>query len=132
MIFNKDTNHVVAILDWELSTLGNPIADFTYHMMSWRLPVGAKGLGMMGSDLKELNIPSENEYAEMYYKKTGRSRVENWDFYMAYNIFRLAGIAQGIVVRVRDGTAASDFAIQMGKRAKMFADLGWEKAKKIS
>ena len=125
MIFNKDTNHVVAILDWELSTLGNPIADFTYHMMSWRLPVGAKGLGMMGSDLKELNIPSENEYAEMYYKKTGRSRVENWDFYMAYNIFRLAGIAQGIVGRVRDGTAASSEAKNYASFVPILGKLGW-------
>ena len=125
MIFNKDTNHVEAILDWELSTLGNPIADFTYHMMSWRLPVGAKGLGMMGSDLKELNIPSENEYAEMYYKKTGRSRVENWDFYMAYNIFRLAGIAQGIVGRVRDGTAASSEAKNYASFVPILGKLGW-------
>ena len=72
MIFDKQNNKVMAILDWELSTLGNPIADFTYHMMSWRLPAAAKGLGMMGSNLEELNIPSEHEYAEMYYKKTGR------------------------------------------------------------
>ena len=64
MIFDPITHEVKAILDWELSTLGNPIADFTYHMMSWRLPAGAKGLGMMGSDLKSLNIPSESEYAE--------------------------------------------------------------------
>ena len=125
MIFDKQNNKVMAILDWELSTLGNPIADFTYHMMSWRLPAAAKGLGMMGSNLEELNIPSEHEYAEMYYKKTGRSKIENWDFYMAYNIFRLAGIAQGIVGRVRDGTASSSEAKNYESFVPILGKLGW-------
>ena len=125
MIFDPITHEVKAILDWELSTLGNPIADFTYHMMSWRLPAGAKGLGMMGSDLKSLNIPSESEYAELYYKKTGREKIDNWDFYMAYNIFRLAGIAQGIVGRVRDGTASSSEAKNYEAFVPILGKLGW-------
>ena len=125
MIFDPTTHEVKAILDWELSTLGNPIADFTYHMMSWRLPAGAKGLGMMGSDLKSLNIPSESEYAELYYKKTGREKIDNWDFYMAYNIFRLAGIAQGIVGRVRDGTASSSEAKNYEAFVPILGKLGW-------
>ena len=76
MVFDKDGLEVKAILDWELSTLGSPIADFTYHMMAWRLPVGAKGLGILGANLKDLNIPSEEEYSELYYKKTGRIKLK--------------------------------------------------------
>ena len=126
MVFDEDSLEVKAILDWELSTLGSPIADFTYHMMAWRLPVGAKGLGILGANLNELNIPSEEEYAELYYKKTGRSKIENWDFFMAYNIFRLAGIAQGIAGRVRDGTAASSQAKNYGDFVPILGKLGWE------
>ena len=126
MIFDPETHQVKAILDWELSTLGNPIADFTYHMMSWRLPAAAKGLGMLGADLKSLNIPSEDEYSELYYKKTGRNKIENWDFYMAYNIFRLAGIAQGIVGRVRDGTASSSEAKNYEAFVPILGKIGWD------
>ena len=126
MVFDKDSFEVKAILDWELSTLGSPIADFTYHMMAWRLPVGAKGLGILGANLKDLNIPSEEEYSELYYKKTGRDKIENWDFFMAYNIFRLAGIAQGIAGRVRDGTAASSEAKNYGDFVPILGKLGWD------
>ena len=132
MIFDKKNNSVVAILDWELSTLGNPIADFTYHMMSWRLPVGARGMGIMGADLKKLNIPKEDEYAELYYKKTGRTKIQNWDFYMAYNIFRLAGIAQGIVGRVRDGTASSAQAKEYESFVPILGKLGWNIVERLN
>ncbi len=125
MVFDENTLEVKAILDWELSTLGSPIADFTYHMMAWRLPGGAKGLGILGANLNELNIPAEDEYAELYYKKTGRNKIENWDFFMAYNIFRLAGIAQGIAGRVRDGTAASSQAKNYGEFVPILGKLGW-------
>ena len=131
MVFDENTLEVKAILDWELSTLGSPIADFTYHMMAWRLPVGAKGLGILGANLKELNIPPEEEYAELYYKKTGRNKIENWDFFMAYNIFRLAGIAQGIAGRVRDGTAASSEARNYGDFVPILGKLGWDIVKNI-
>ena len=93
--------------------------------MAWRLPGGAKGLGILGANLKELNIPAEDEYAELYYKKTGRNKIENWDFFMAYNIFRLAGIAQGIAGRVRDGTAASSQAKNYGEFVPILGKLGW-------
>ena len=86
----------------------------------------------MGSNLEELNIPSENEYAEMYYKKTGRSKIENWDFYMAYNIFRLAGIAQGIVGRVRDGTASSSEAKNYESFVPILGKLGWNIVKEAA
>ena len=132
MIFDKKNNSVVAILDWELSTLGNPIADFTYHMMSWRLPVGARGMGIMGADLQKLNIPKEDEYAELYYKKTGRTKIQNWDFYMAYNIFRLAGIAQGIVGRVRDGTASSAQAKEYESFVPILGKLGWNIVERLN
>ena len=123
MIFDEN-NRVIAVLDWELSTLGNPIADFSYHMMSWRLPVGAK-IGMLGANLDELNIPNETDYAELYYNKTGRNKIENWPFYMAYNIFRLAGISQGIVGRVRDGTASSAQAKEFESFVPILAKIGW-------
>ena len=132
MIFDKKNNSVVAILDWELSTLGNPIADFTYHMMSWRLPVGARGMGIMGADLQKLNIPKEDEYAELYYKKTGRTKIQNWDFYMAYNIFRLAGIAQGIVGRVRDGTASNAQAKEYESFVPILGKLGWNIVERLN
>ena len=132
MIFDKKNNSVVAILDWELSTLGNPIADFTYHMMSWRLPVGARGMGIMGADLQKLNIPKEDEYAELYYKKTGRTKIQNWDFYMAYNIFRLAGIAQGIVGRVRDGTASSAQAKEYESFVPVLGKLVWNIVERLN
>ena len=132
VIFDKKNNSVVAILDWELSTLGNPIADFTYHMMSWRLPVGARGMGIMGADLQKLNIPKEDEYAELYYKKTGRTKIQNWDFYMAYNIFRLAGIAQGIVGRVRDGTASSAQAKEYESFVPILGKLGWNIVERLN
>jgi len=131
MVFDEDSFTVKAILDWELSTLGSPIADFTYHMMAWRLPVGAKGLGILGANLKDLNIPSEQEYSELYYKQTGRDKIENWDFFMAYNIFRLAGIAQGIAGRVRDGTAASSQAKNYGEFVPILGKLGWDIVKNI-
>ena len=127
MIFDNN-NKVIAVLDWELSTLGNPIADFSYHMMSWRLPVGTK-IGMLGANLEELNIPTEQEYADLYYKKTGRNKIENWSFYMAYNIFRLAGISQGIVGRVRDGTASSAQAKEFESFVPILAKIGWSMVK---
>ena len=123
MIFDEN-NRVIAVLDWELSTLGNPIADFSYHMMSWRLPVGTK-IGILGANLDELNIPNETDYAELYYNKTGRNKIENWPFYMAYNIFRLAGISQGIVGRVRDGTASSAQAKEFESFVPILAKIGW-------
>ena len=127
MIFDKN-NKVIAVLDWELSTLGNPIADFSYHMMSWRLPIEAK-IGMLGANLEELNIPTEQEYADLYYKRTGRNKIENWSFYMAYNIFRLAGISQGIVGRVRDGTASSAQAKEFESFVPILAKIGWSMVK---
>ncbi|MCZ8108559.1 MAG: phosphotransferase family protein, partial [Burkholderiales bacterium] len=110
MIFAKDQPRVLAVLDWELSTLGHPLADFSYHCMSWHIQPGAFR-GIAGLDLAALGIPDEQAYIRRYCERTGRSGIGNWDFYLAYNAFRLAGILQGIVKRALDGTASSPQAL---------------------
>ncbi len=130
VIFHPTEARILAVLDWELSTLGHPLADFAYHCMTWRLTPGEfRGIG--GVDLKSLGIPTEDEYVEMYCKRTGREKIANWDFYLAYNMFRLAGILQGIMGRVKDGTAASAHAVEQGKRARPMAEAGWRQVEKI-
>jgi aminoglycoside phosphotransferase (APT) family kinase protein len=109
MILHPTEPKVLAVLDWELSTLGDPLGDFTYHLMNWVMPAGQRS-GLAGLDLAALGIPSQEDYTRLYCEATGRNGIENIDWYFAYNLFRLAGIIQGIVGRVRDGTAASDHA----------------------
>lgn len=129
-ILDRDNKNVIAILDWELSTLGHPIADFSYHCMTWRLePELFRGL--YGLDLPALGIPTEQDYVAAYCKRTGRDGIENWDFYAAYNMFRLSAILQGIMGRVMDGTAASPHARETGLRAKPLAIKGWEQVERI-
>jgi aminoglycoside phosphotransferase (APT) family kinase protein len=124
LIFAPDAPRVLAVLDWELSTLGHPLADFAYHLMAWRLGPG-QFRGMQGADLEALGIPSEREYIALYCQRTGRSQVGNLDFYLAYNMFRLAAILQGIAKRALDGTASNARAIETGKRARPTAEAGW-------
>jgi len=130
VIFHRSEPRILAVLDWELSTLGHPLADFAYHCMYWRLTPGEfRGIG--GLDLPALGIPSEEEYVAAYCRRTGRTRIEHWDYYMAYNMFRLAGIVQGIMGRVVQGTAVSQKAIESGKRARPMAEAGWREVEKI-
>ena len=115
-------NEVIGILDWELSTLGHPIADFSYHCLSWR----TQEAFWDEAKLKELGIPSEKEYMEMYCKYSGKDLSKNWEFYMAFNMFKIAGILQGILGRVRDGTAASKHAEERGSMVFPLSQAAWE------
>jgi aminoglycoside phosphotransferase (APT) family kinase protein len=115
----------VAVLDWELSTLGHPLGDLSYTCVPYRMGPGETLGGVQGNDLGALGIPSEDEYVAAYCRKAGRGPIEHWDFYIAFALFRLGAIAQGIMGRVRDGTANDPRAVERGKRARPLGEAGW-------
>jgi aminoglycoside phosphotransferase (APT) family kinase protein len=132
LVFHRDEPRIIAVLDWELSTTGHPLADFSYHCMAWHIPPGVfRGIG--GLDHATLGIPSERDYVRRYCQRTcertGREDADavmaDWNFYLAYNLFRLAAITQGIAKRVVDGTAASAQARATGAATRPLAEMAW-------
>jgi len=129
LILHPDKPEILAVLDWELSTLGDPVADFTYHCMQWVMPKtpGGAGIGTLtGQDLPGLGIPSLNGYVAAYEARTGYEVSRHLDFYFAYNFFRIAAILQGIAGRVRDGTAANAHAAAMSEQTPLLAQSAWQ------
>jgi aminoglycoside phosphotransferase (APT) family kinase protein len=127
IVIHPTEPRIIGVLDWELSTIGHPLGDFTYHLMAWQIPrIGIGSSGLKDCDLEGLGIPSEEAYIAQYCERTGRSQgIANRDFYSAYNFFRIAAILQGIAGRVRDGTASSAYAERAAQAVAPLAEMGW-------
>ena len=132
IVVAKAEPKILAVLDWELSTLGDPLADFSYHLMQWHMPQSETGAGtgsLLGCDLAKLGLPSLDDYVEAYRRRTQLDPRPLLPVYLAYNFFRLAAILQGIVGRVRDGTATSEYAPARAQMVRPLARKAWEFAR---
>jgi aminoglycoside phosphotransferase (APT) family kinase protein len=130
LVFHQTEPRIIGVLDWELSTIGDPLADFAYHALSWRVtPELFRGLA--GVDFRALGIPDEADYVAAYCQHTGRDPIANWEFYLVYSLFRLAAILQGIAKRAIDGTAASADAVATGATAIPVGEQAWALARSL-
>jgi aminoglycoside phosphotransferase (APT) family kinase protein len=130
VIFHASEPRVLAVLDWELSTLGHPLSDFAYFMMAWRL-APQQFRGLKGCDFAALGIPTEEAFVAAYCRRTGRSGIPNWEFYLIFNMFRIAAILHGVLARALQGNAASANALEQGSRARLVADVAWDMAQRL-
>ena len=131
LVFHPTEPRVLAVLDWELSTLGHPLADFAYYCIPWHtLPRPTRGLA--GLDLKALGIPTEAENVRLYNTLTGRSEIPDLNFYLAFSMFRVAAITQGVYRRALDGNASNTRALESGERSRYFSKLAWDIARNVT
>jgi aminoglycoside phosphotransferase (APT) family kinase protein len=126
VMFAPDTPRLIAVMDWELSTLGHPLADLAYQCMLWRMPPGPVLSGLEGVDRGALGLPTEDEYVARYCERVGISGIENWAFYLVFGLFRLAAIVQGVGYRGLQGNASSDRALLVGALAAPLAEKACE------